>query len=399
LVTAPLIGWFFGDMRVVPLLQVMCIVFSINGFSNIGVIYFRKDLKFNKQFILDVSCSLVSLATGIFLAYQLRSVWALVLAELARVTMRCALSYAVHPYRPSLNLDSKRAKKMLNYGKWVLASNIAIYGGSQLDNLMVGKILGTSALGIYSIAYNLSLFSIAEVTYTISEIAFPGYVQLQDDQNRLKRGFDRIFQLSTFLSIPACIGIAVSAPVLINILLGDKWQGVIIPLQILMFAQLIKSIVSTGSPLFLGVGKPNYEFRIQLARTISLFIILYPLIHWLNLPGAASAVVVSAVVMLFQFLLTIVEVSGFKVIDLSKRLLPSLISSTIMAFYVMQAIDYINITNKIVAVIQLSLVISTGALIYLLFFYFIVKRLHCITVLEDFKILFKQFSAQNTTKD
>jgi O-antigen/teichoic acid export membrane protein len=69
-------------------------------------------------------------------------------------------------------------------------------------------------------------------------------------------------------------------------------------MQLLAVAGLIKSIVSTGSPLFVGSGYPKYEFYMQLIRGLTVIIIIYPLIIYMGISGAAIGVILSVAGML-----------------------------------------------------------------------------------------------------
>ena len=189
---------------------------------------------------------------------------------------------------------------------------------------------------------------------------------------------------------------ALIAPIFIEFVMGSKWIGSIVPLQILMIAQLIKSIISTGSSLFLGVGKPKYEFYQQLIRAITLVIFIYPFIKWFNISGASLAVVLSSLMMIIPFLYSVFKITGFKSSDIGIRLLPTLLSSTLMAFFTKYLVGFIDVksANKIIIPVQLSGVIIISALIYFILFYFICKGFSYITILEDLKIIQKTIGSK-----
>jgi O-antigen/teichoic acid export membrane protein len=386
---APPIGAFFDEPRVVPLLRVMSLCFIADGFKNVGVIYFQKELQFHRQFVFNVASVAAAFCAGVFFALKYRSVWALVFAELTEVSVRFVLSYVMHPYRPVLRLDFVRMKKLLNFGKWVLATNITIYVGGQLDNVMVGKFLGAAALGYYAMAFNISMLSIRDVTYVLSEIAFPSYAKLQGDRERLKKSFGRVFQLSTFMSLPACVGLALVAPVLVDVVLGDKWHGAVLPLQILMFGQLLKSIASTGSPLFVGTGKPDYEFHMQIVRAIGLAVFVYPLMKAFGVPGVAMAVVASAVLMLVQFFISVSRTDLASTASLALKLAPVLCGTALMSLFVlalMSAVDFRS-GGTAVAALKLAGTVSVGALFYLAATLLIGRFFSAFTVWDDLKLL------------
>ena len=128
---APLVARFYKEPSLVLLLRVMCPYVLLRGFENVGILYFHKDLQFHKQFVLVV---------GIILAYQLKSVWALIWATLTARALYCLLSYVLHPYRPKLRLVGARAREVYRFGRWLWMGAIGSFLLSQGSHALVGKI-------------------------------------------------------------------------------------------------------------------------------------------------------------------------------------------------------------------------------------------------------------------
>jgi len=327
---APLVAWFFDEPRAVALLRALSLVKVVDGFRNVGTIYWQKDLEFNRRVIYDFAVACVSVGVGIALAFVLRNVWALVWSSVAGAATGTALSYAMHPYRPRLRWNGAEAKELIGYGVWLLGSSIMIYCGSQLDNLFVGKLLGTAALGFYVMAYRLSLLPLQETTYAIGGVLMPGYAKVQGDRDRVRLAYERALGLTAMLAVPVCLGMIVVAHPAVALVLGDQWLPAVGPIQILMAAQLLKSIISTGSPLFLGTGVPRYEFQMQLVRSIALAVCLVPGIMFFELNGAALAVVGSALAMFVAYVRAIRHILGGVVPVFRNTLLPPLAGGTAM---------------------------------------------------------------------
>ncbi len=327
---APLVSWFFNEPRAVPLIRLMSASVALSGFVNIGIIYFQKELQFHKQVLYSLLTAVVSLIVGVVLAYKLRSVWALIWAGLAGTVAQCGLSYVLHPYRPRLRFSGAQARELFRFGRWMLGTSVLVYGGSQLDNLMVGKLLGTAALGFYAMAYKLSLLPLQETTYAVSGVLLAGYAKVQDQGARLRRAYERALALTAFFSVPACLGMALLARPGVRLVLGEKWLPAVVPIQILAIAQLVKSIISTGSPFFLGSGRPRYEFYAQTARVVGLVACLVPGILMFGLPGAAFAVLVSALAMFTVYLLCLGKVLDRPARLLGRAVIPFLAGGTVM---------------------------------------------------------------------
>jgi len=147
-------------------------------------------------------------------------------------------------------------------------------------------------------AYRISNMPATEITYVIASIAFPAYSKIQDCQVRLQQAYFRVMRLTIAISIPIAVGIVFLAPEFTNIFLGEKWMPMVLAMQLLAVAGLIKSVISTGSPLFTGSGHPNFEFYMQLIRGLIIIIAIYPLTIYMGILGAALCVILSIAGML-----------------------------------------------------------------------------------------------------
>src|SRR3990172_10700322 len=169
---APYAATFFNASEAKSVIQVIGISVLIKAFNNLGVIYFKKDLEFNKQFIYEMGGTLADFIVSVSTALILMNAWALVFGLLAGEFSRCCLSYLLHPRRPRLNFDLGKLKELWGFGKWISGSNIFTFLVTQGDDIFVGKVLGATALGFYQMAYRISNLPATDVTHVISQITF-----------------------------------------------------------------------------------------------------------------------------------------------------------------------------------------------------------------------------------
>jgi len=293
--TAPYVALFFHTPQVKPIIQVLGLITFLQAFSNIGVIFFHKELEFNKVFIYHFLGTFTNFFVAVIAAIILRSVWALVLGLLAEKIVSLISSDVIHPYRPRLSGDIEKAKELFGFGRWVLGSSALVFIGEHIDDIFVGKVLSATALGFYQMGYRISNMLETEITHVISSVTFPGYAKIQDRQTSLQKAYLKIMRLTAAISIPITVGIVLLAPEFTGIFLGQKWMPMVPVMQLLAVAGLMKSIVSTGSPLFNGSGYPNYEFYMQLIRGLVIIVVIYPLIALMGISGAALGVIISII--------------------------------------------------------------------------------------------------------
>ncbi len=295
---APYVAFFFHTPEVKPIIQVLGLVTFFQAFANIGVIFFQKELEFNKVFIYRFVGISTNFIVAVVAAIVLRSVWALVLGLLAEKVVSIIISYLIHPYRPHLSKDIEKAKELFGFGRWILGSSIFVFVGEHIDDIFVGRVLGAMALGFYQMAYRISNMLETEITQVISTVTFPAYAKIQDKKARLRKAYFRIMRLIIAISLPITVGMVLLAPEFTQIFLSEKWVPMVTAMQLLAVAGLIKSIVSTGSPLFIGSGYPKYEFYMQLIRGVIIIVAIYPFIIFMGIKGAALAVILSITGML-----------------------------------------------------------------------------------------------------
>jgi len=322
---APYAAIFFKAPQAKLIIQVIGFSVLLQAFINIGVVYFQKELEFNKQFIYQLSGTLADFIVAISAALILRSVWALVFGLLAGNIARLIASYFIHPYRPYLSRDLAKAKELFGFGKWILGSSILIFLITQGDDIFVGKLLGVTMLGFYQMAYRISNMPATEITHVISQVTFPAYSKLQENIPKLREAYLKVLQVTAFLSFPIAGLIFVLAPDLTKIFLGEKWMPMVSAMQILVWWGVIRGLVGAISPVFMSIGRPKIVTNLQFVQTVLLFILIYPLtVHW-NIFGASLAVFLSALIMFFIRNYILIKTIKCKIWEFSK---PILIPST-----------------------------------------------------------------------
>lgn len=331
---APYAAGFFDAPEAKPIIQVLGLSILLGGFTNIGVIFFQKELEFNKQFVYQFSGTLANFVVSIAAVLILRNVWALVYGTLAGNLVMCAVSYFIHPFKPRFDFDLAKAKELFVFGRWIMGSSILIFLLTQGDDILVGKLLGATALGFYQLAYRISNMPATEITHVISQVTFPAYSKLQNNIEKLREAYLRVLQLTAFLSFPIAGLIFVLAPDFTRIFLGEKWMPMVPAMQVLALAGLIRSIAATTGPIFYALGKPKIDTKLQIVRLSVLTALIYPFtIKW-GILGASIVVVLSISVSNIGFCLNAIKMTQCSVKNFSKTIAFPLVNGIIMVSFI-----------------------------------------------------------------
>ena len=327
---APYIALFFDTPAATPIMRVIGVSMLLRGLTNIGVVYFQKELEFNKQFVYQLSGTIADLVVGITAALVLRSVWALVFGLLAGNVVRFIMSYLIHPYRPWLNFNLRQSKELFDFGVWMLGSSIVVFLARQGDRVFLGKILGVTALGFYQMATRFADLPGSQIG-VLSRVAFPAYSKLQDNTPKLGIAYLKVVRFVAFLTMPLAGGIFALGPQFTQIFLGEKWMPMVPALRILAIAMIIKPVVATGSALYNAVGRPRLTFMTILATSIVLTTAIYPLTVLWGLSGAAWAVLISYCITGLIRSFYNIKVAGVRAREYGRALLTPLIGNAIMS--------------------------------------------------------------------
>ncbi len=362
--SAPYVAIFFKSPEAEPVIQVFGFSILFQTFANIGIIYFEKELEFNKQFIYQLSGTLADFTVAVSAALILKTVWALVFGLLAGSFVRCIVSYLIHPYRPHLSSDLGKAKELFGFGKWILGSSILVFLITQGDDIFVGKVLGAAALGFYQMAYRISNMPATEITHVISQVIFPAYSKLQGDIPKLREAYLRVLQLTAFLSFPIAGLIFVLAPDFTMIFLGEKWMAMVPAMQVLVFAGLVRSIAATAGPVFHSVGKPKIDTKLQIVRLSVLAILIYPFTSKWGITGTSLVVFLSIFISNIGFSLMAIKITKCGIGDFARTIMFPLVNGTVIILLLLPLKAAIGI-----GILEFVLFILIGILTYLFIAY------------------------------
>ncbi|MCK5172164.1 MAG: lipopolysaccharide biosynthesis protein, partial [Planctomycetes bacterium] len=332
---APYGAAFFETAEAEPVIRVIGLGVLLGSFSNIGIVYFKKELDFHKHFIYDISGSVGGMIVAVCIAVIYRSVWALVLGRIVGSAIRCCMGYLLHPYRPKLSLDLKKAAELWRFGRHVLGTAVLKLFILQGDDAFLGKMLGAATLGLYQMAYRISSMAATEVANVIGQVTFPAYSKIQDDKSRLSDGFIKTCQLTVGLTFPITGGIFVLAPEIISVILGEKWMPMVPAMRVLCVLGMFKTIQS-GS-LFKAIGRPDIVTKTSLVRLAIIAAGIYPLTMRFGMLGTAWSVLLPAFIIKPCHLFVLKKHVNYDVAGLCRALFFPLIATLTMMLLVYAA--------------------------------------------------------------
>ena len=354
---------YYEDIRLVNVLHALAINIMLNGFTNIGVVEFRKQLNFNREFNYNVLIKLSGFCTTIPLAWYWHSYWALLVGILSGNIMSLILSYSMQPYRPRISL--KEWRELLGFSSWLLFNNVLLFLSQHAQNFILGKLSTSSEVGLLAVSNEISTITSAEIVASINRGAYPGYSKVADEKEKLKASFIVVFSNIILIALPCAIGIAAIAPLFVPVLLGVGWGAATEIIQISALTSAMIAFSNSTHYIYLAQARQ----KIISVLTVTGLLIFIPLL-WVFVPqyGALGVVYSLLLSTLFMFPTTLYVLT--KQISLRWRELLSIsyrpiISAVIMGIFIEKIVFLIGEQqSNIIGVIYLLGIIALGGLVY-----------------------------------
>lgn len=304
------LGNYFNSQESVILIVLISFVPLIRGFINPMVVSYQIDLLFHKEFYFRTLLFLADTVFAIIFTYLLQSPVGIIIGIIVSAILETIISFIVFEFKPKLNFDFVKMKKIIKVGKWITMGGVFKYFAEQADDIIIGKVLNTYYLGLYQNAYKISTLPVYEITGISSKVAIPIFAKINDDRNRTKKAFVKYFFTVSLFSFFLGLFIFIFAKEIILLLLGVNWIESLNALRILAVYGVVASIVNIPNTLFISMRKQDIFAKLRVIEFIIIVITIFPLIKAYDITGAAISTVLSSLLTL-----PISVVWAFKIID------------------------------------------------------------------------------------
>lgn len=294
---SPLVADFFSRPAVGPLFAASSTLFILWSLSATQVALLTRELNFRSLEIRTIPPALAGAATAIALALVGAGPWAIVGQVLVSATASFVLLWTATTWRPRFVYSLSSLRTLGSFSSKTLLSQFLDYGAMNADNLLVGRFLGTFALGVYSVAYNTMILPVGRISQPIQQVLFAAFAKLQKEPGRLADAWGRGNQVIAAVNVPAFLGMAVVAPDFVPVVLGHKWHAAVPVLQLLSLAGVATTLQTLNWSAMQALGRPEVMLRLRLFSvplTIAAFAIG---LHW-GVVGVAALYAVARFVVL-----------------------------------------------------------------------------------------------------
>lgn len=262
----PAIVALYGDPRLQGLIGWLALRFLLTPLGIPFYAMLQRDLQFRRAFWIATGASALGSAVTMVGAIRGHGISALIAGELTTATTYAVLALILgwKSWRPAMRLRREDLREPLRFSLFQVGERVFNLFATNIDYILVGRVLGAEALGIYALAFEL-VSTPARLNGVLMRVAFPMLAKKQDDADGFRRGVLDLVRLIALVQLPVLAAIALLAPFLVPVFLGPKWGDVVPLVQILSVFGAIRVLGNPSGPAFLAKGHPQIGFYFNVA--------------------------------------------------------------------------------------------------------------------------------------
>lgn len=359
---------FFSAPPLFAVLGVSSIWYIFSAFQVVPRGLLQKELRFSLLASLETVRAFFQAILTILFAWLGFRYWSLVIGYLGGAALVSVL--VLYWRRHAFAWPRLRAlRSEIKYSFEVLLSRVALYAYDNSDFAVAGRVLGAAPLGDYTVAWTISSAPVEKISNLITGVTPAYFSAVQEKQAELRRYLLRITEILSYVTIPASLGLALSADFLVPVLLGPKWVDAIGPLRLLAIFVAFRSITTILPILLTSTGRAGFVMKATVAAAILMPFAFYLGSRW-GTVGIAAAWVIAYPLITAPLLRRTLRVTGLHVREYLATIAPPLNASLIMVLSVLLTrLLFFQNSRSIVGLLSIIVVaiLAYGAALYVFY--------------------------------
>ena len=250
---APWCAAFLNTPVVEDVLPISALAFLIAPWGGVARVPIIRDMRYGQLAAATWIAAVTQSLSSIIFAWYGLGFWGLVYGHLVGDTAGAAAKMYFSKWRPSVKFERQALKDLWSYGLGRQMKGLLLYAGGNVDNLIVGRVLGMTALGLYDKAFR----SIRRITGRLDVgqgVAFRIFAIIHEDPARHRRAYRKLALARTVIACPLFLALVAVAPQLFMVLYGPQWLGAVPAFQILCGFAILEVMTSTAAMSNEAVG-------------------------------------------------------------------------------------------------------------------------------------------------
>jgi O-antigen/teichoic acid export membrane protein len=263
---APGIAWLMAMPRLAAGVRLACVPVFLDCLAVNSTAYLQRELRFGTLAASEVTAEVAFVATSLGLLWTASSSWSLMGGLAARLATRSLIVLIAAPRLPRAWPTLAAARDLRRFAATVWSGSLLVLLSANADFLLIGRLLGASALGFYMLAWDLLRFVPDRLYKVAGRVTFPAFCQLQDDDREMARAYLKFFEYLARVVLPVAACAAVAAPELIGTIYGARWLPAAQPLRLLSAGLALVGLRITIGSVYYAKARPAIDIYLHGAR-------------------------------------------------------------------------------------------------------------------------------------
>ena len=251
---APALAGFYDDPNLSTVTIALSFSFLFGGLTAQHLALLSRQMRFALLSVIDVISLTASVVVAVVVAALGGTYWAIVAMTLLTPAVRMVLCWSASGWRPTRPTRPAEVAGMLRFGGNLAVTNTLDYAALNVDNLIIGRMFGSAALGLYSRAYSLLLLPLWQIHYPVARVAVPVLSYLQTTPERYRRYYRTAVSGVAYVAFPLIALLGALAHEVVAVLLGPGWSGAVPIFQVLAIGGALTTLRDPNGWVFVSTG-------------------------------------------------------------------------------------------------------------------------------------------------
>lgn len=355
LIIGPIAANFYNEPILVKVFPILSLNIIFNSFNIIQLVKLTRNLEFNKLAIVNFAGNLIACIISVAMAYKGFGLWSIAVNGAVISLSSLPIYFYFNRWFPKFLWFREEFDKIFGFGIYATGTQLTNSVTSQIDYLLIGKLVDKHHLGLYAFSFQITSIIRSAVVGIISKVMYPVYAKIRDDKPALRKYYGQIVKFNTLIVSSIMIILFLYAEPILQMVYGAKWNEAIDIIKILSISSIIYVLAGSNTSLIRALGYASLEFKIQLFKTILLYI---PSIiigtYFYGIVGTAWSIVFNGIVSVVIAMFFMNKLLGFTYLDLFNSIYKTMIMIVfiIIIYYTLPISNiFVNIGISVLVII------------------------------------------------
>ena len=349
-------------------IRVATLSLPLTAMATVPKALLQRKMDFRSLFWVNTSFLITQGVASVLLAQFGIGYWALIWGQMIALLISAGLAWIYVRWRPKIFIRWSVLRSTLGFSIWVMFSSFQNWLFQYADNAIAGLFLGVRGLGIYSFGFSISIIIPGFLVASLGDVAYPAFCELQESPKEVGNSLMRLQMLTGVLLFPIAFGVSAIAPSVVDLLYGQKWEGLGTVIGLLVIMPGLSYIWSLNEKAYQAVGRPDVWTKLS---GITLLVLL-PLL-WVVAPYGLLAFTLArfggAILLPLGNMFFGGRVIGIGVREQMKVFGYPLSISAVMYAFVYCLIIYLGPFDGLIGWTKILGIVVGGAIVYLVLFW------------------------------